>query len=335
MKTKFLLVALLATATTIAQANAGDYRGVRGGFHGAVARAAPSAHAPVRTGGFSSMHSMPTRSFGGRMIYPSQRYSAFAMRPSRPAVFRRPNMYPSRVTYTRSGPFTAATISQANRFPRFANQRNLAGTNVWNQRNGGSQFRNGSDRLRANWQKHVFANGSGDWHRDWDRHSDHWWNGHRCCFINGTWVIFDAGFDPYWSYPDYYAYDYPDYGYTSPYSYGYDPGYYDSGDYQGQMYYDQDSYPDQSQGYYDSSVYQSEVDTDQNGYQDYSNYMTVVAAQERLAREGYYRGESDGVLSPEMQKAIKRYQSTNGLRATGYLDTQTLAVMGLRKGASY
>jgi len=30
------------------------------------------------------------------------------------------------------------------------------------------------------------------------------------------------------------------------------PGNYDSGDYQGQMYYDQSSYPDQSQGYYDS-----------------------------------------------------------------------------------
>jgi peptidoglycan hydrolase-like protein with peptidoglycan-binding domain len=63
--------------------------------------------------------------------------------------------------------------------------------------------------------------------------------------------------------------------------------------------------------------------------------MTVVAAQERLARQGYYRGETDGVLSPEMQKALKHYQITNGLRATGNLDTETLTVMGLRKDASY
>jgi murein L,D-transpeptidase YcbB/YkuD len=103
------------------------------------------------------------------------------------------------------------------------------------------------------------------------------------------------------------------------------------------MYYDQNSYPDQSQGYYDSSVYQTEAYYNPEGYGDESqpNYSTVVAAQERLARQGYYRGETDGMLSPEMQKAVRRYQITNGLRATGYLDTQTLSVMGLRKPANY
>src|SRR5262245_49293821 len=81
--------------------------------------------------------------------------------------------------------------------------------------------------------------------------------------INGTWVIFNVGFDPlwpYWYYPDdYYGYGSPYYGYDVPYSYDYQPNDYDSGDYQGQMYYDQDSYPDQSQGYYDSTVYQSQA----------------------------------------------------------------------------
>jgi len=219
---------------------------------------------------------------------------------------------------------------------------------VWNQRNPGTQFRNGNNlrnannHLRRDWQKHVFGSRSGDWHRDWDRHCDHWWNGHRCCFINESWVIFSSGFDPWWPYawypPDYLAngspysgYNYPYSGYDDPYSYDYQPGYSDSGDYQGQTYYDQNSYPDQSQAYYDASVYQTEVDPDQNGYQDYSNYRTVAAAQERLAREGYYRGETDGALNPEMQKALRRYQNTNGLRPTGYLDGDTLAVMGLRK----
>jgi hypothetical protein len=153
-------------------------------------------------------------------------------------------------------------------------------------------------------------------------------------------VIFSAGFYPWWpwDYPDDYYYDYgfpndgygsSTYGYNYPYSNNYDPGYYNSGDYQGQMYYDQNSYPDQSQGYYDSSVYQTE------SYDDQSTNSIVVAAQERLAREGYYHGETDGALSSEMQKAVKRYQITNGLRPTGYLDTETLGVMGLRKGASY
>jgi len=276
------------------------------------------------------------------------------MRSYRPTAFRQPSIYPNRVTITRSGPYTAATIgqpNQTNRFAGFANHRNPAATSVWNQRNTGSQFRNGNNlrngnnRLRGDWQKHVVAQHPGDWHRDWDRHSDHWWNGHRCCFINETWVIFSIGFDPLWPYypgdygygSPYSSYNYPYYGYDSPNSYDSQPGYYDSGDYQGQMNYDQTSYPDQSQDYYDSSVYQTEAYYDPNGYSDqsYSNYSMVVAAQERLAREGYYRGETDGKLSPEMQKAVRRYQSTNGLRATGYLDTETLAVMGLRKAASY
>jgi len=111
MKTKSLWIAVFASAALIAQAQAGPAAG-RGMHAGAVALCAPAVHAPARAGGFSSMHSMPTRSFGGRMIYPRQRYSSFAMHPSRPAVFRRPNMYPNRVTYTRSGPFTAATIRQ-------------------------------------------------------------------------------------------------------------------------------------------------------------------------------------------------------------------------------
>ena len=34
------------------------------------------------------------------------------------------------------------------------------------------------------------------------------------------------------------------------------------------------------------------------------------------------------MLSAEMQNAIRRYQSTNGLRQTGDLDSDTLAVKG-------
>src|SRR5581483_12099465 len=168
---------------------------------------------------------------------------------------------------------------------------------------------------------------------------------------------------PSYYYPDDYFYDYgfPNDGYgSSTYGYGYgydDPNAYDynyapdynnnSGDYQNQQYYDQNSYPDQSQqagrGLYDSAVYQRQVPDDPNvdSYSDESQSQSeddnsiVVAAQERLARQGYYRGETDGVLSAEMQNAIKRYQSTNGLRQTGDLDTDTLAIMGLSKGTSY
>jgi putative peptidoglycan binding protein len=384
MKTKFLWFALTVSAATIAQANPGAFHAGTGGSRGgAVARSAPAVRAPMRggapavrapmrAGGISSFHSAPMRAYGSRSLYSGQRYSSFGMRSSPSFAYRRPYINSNRGSFTRSGPYTVATIPQRNRIAPFANQRNPVVTNVWNQRNAGIQFRNGNNlrnpnslrnpnnlrnannlrngnnHLRAGWQKHVFAQRSEDWHRDWNRNSDHWWNGHRCCFINGSWVIFNVGFYPWWPwyYPDDYYYDYgfpydgygsSTYGYGYPYSYNYDPGYYNSGDYQGQMDYDQNSYPDQSQGYYDSTVYQPDAYYDPNGYSDQSqsNYSIVAAAQERLAREGYYRGETDGALSPEMQKAVRRYQITNGLRPTGYLDGDTLAVMGLQKGASY
>src|SRR4029453_14260018 len=295
MKTKFLWIAFVASAEMIAQVKPQVVRRGGGGVHaGAASHVAAAAPASVRPGGFSSFRSLPVRGFGG-MIYPSQRYSSFRMRSVRSSVFRRPYIYSNRATFMRSRQFTAATVNQRNYFPRVANYRNQPLTNLRSQPNGGSQSRSGNNHLRADWQNHVFAQHPASWHPDW--------------------VIFNIGFYPWWPswyYPGdyYYASGYSYYGYDYPYSYGYDPGYYDSGGYQGQMYYDQNSYPDKSEGYYDSSVYQSKVDIDQNGYQDYSNYMTVVAAQERLARQGYYRGETDGVLSPEMQKALKHYQIT-------------------------
>src|SRR6476660_7709375 len=126
MKTKSLSVAILVSVVMIAHAKAGGNRGGGAGFHGGAARgghavAAAPVRPPMRAGGFSSLHSMPTRNFGGGRIYPGQRYSSFGMRSYRPTAFRQPSIYPNRVTITRSGPYTAATIgqrSQSNRFPR-------------------------------------------------------------------------------------------------------------------------------------------------------------------------------------------------------------------------
>lgn len=76
------------------------------------------------------------------------------------------------------------------------------------------------------------------------------------------------------------GYGSPYYGYDVPYSDDHQPNYYDSDGYQGQMYFDQNSYPDQSQGYYDSTVYQSQAHYDPNSYSDQSqsNYSIAVAA---------------------------------------------------------
>src|SRR5438876_10131982 len=226
MKIKLSAVALVASAVTIAQANPGGVHPVAGGSHiSAVGRSAPAVHAPMRPGGVSSFRSTPMRSPVSRPFYSGQRHSSFGMRSSPSSAYRRP-VYSSRGSFTRSGPYTVATIPQRNRVAPFANRRNPAVTRVWNQRNTGMQFRNGNNlrnannlrngnnlrnannfrngnnlrnannhrngnnHLRRDWQKHVFAHRSGEWHRDWNRNSDHLWNGHRCCFINVTWLIF-------------------------------------------------------------------------------------------------------------------------------------------------
>jgi hypothetical protein len=286
MKAKFYWIALLASAALIAQAQAGGYHGGGGGN---FAAAGPG---PARSGGGPSFHSMPARSFGGgRMVYSGQRLSSTGLRAPRSMEFRPQYVHPNAGGSIGSGQLRHGNINQGDRAQRFSNVRSGAG-----------QLRNGNN-LPTNWRNHVVAQHSANWQRNWDRSRDHVWRGHHCRFINGSWAIFDFGFDPwwpYWYYPyDYYAYDY--YGYP----YGYDSGYYDSGG-------------DQNEEYYG-----------QNGYGDATD-STVAAAQQRLAREGYYRGQIDGVIGPETRRAVARYQSSHGLRVTGALTADTLEALGLR-----
>src|SRR5947199_1805217 len=181
MKTKLFGLALAASVATIAQANPGSVHRGGGGFHGGpVAHGAPAAHAPMRPGGVSSFHRAPARTYGSRPVYSGQRYSSFGMRSSPSSAYRRPYIHSSRGSFTRSGPYTVASIPQGNRIAPFANRRNPAVTNAWTQRNAGTQFRNGNNlrnannfrnrnnlrngnnHLRGDWQKHVFGQRSGD-----------------------------------------------------------------------------------------------------------------------------------------------------------------------------
>src|SRR5438876_2569600 len=150
MKTKLSAVALVASAITIAQANPGDVHAVTGASHrGAVAHSARAVRAPMRPGGVSSFRSTPMRSYGSRPFYSGQRHSSFGMHPSPSSAYRRP-LYSSRGSFMRSGPYTVATIPQRNRVAPFANRRNSAVTRVWNQRNIGTQFRNGNNPWNGN-----------------------------------------------------------------------------------------------------------------------------------------------------------------------------------------
>src|SRR5436189_3482065 len=150
MKTKLSTVALVASVVTIAQANPGGVHAATGTSHrGAVTRSAPAVHAPMRPGGVSSFRSTPMRSPGSRPLYSGQRHSSFGMRSSPASAYRRP-FYSSRGSFARSGPYTVATIPQRNRVAPFANRRNPAVARLWNQRNTGTQFRNGNDLRNAN-----------------------------------------------------------------------------------------------------------------------------------------------------------------------------------------
>jgi hypothetical protein len=269
MKTRFYWVALFTSAALIVQAQAG---GPHAGGFAMAPHAAPA------------FHSAPRSNFGaGRFNAPGPRFSSYRA----PMAFHEQRFGGSDRALARSQQFATARANH-----RIDASRIVAGSENRFTRNGqasGTRFENRGANAA---QQHVFARRTASWHRDWDRHRDHFWNGHRCRFVNGEWFIYDTGFYPY----DYgYPYDY--------YPYAYDPGVYED---------DSDNY---SQGVYDSSNQNAD--------------STVAAVQEQLARQGYYRGEIDGVSGPETRRAIIRYQSDHGLRVTGRLNLDTLHALAL------
>jgi Putative peptidoglycan binding domain len=302
MKTKSYWFALLASAALIAQAQAGGHHG-GGGFAGSG-----GGHISSHAGG-PSFHSAAHANFGGgaRFAAPGPRFSAMGGRFSS-NTFRQHYINGGAAIGARQ--FTPGYFDRGSYVTRFESRGNRFGQIAYSTgertgaiRNYGGQARNGNN-LPANWRNHIAGQRSADWHRDWDRHRDHFWRGHRCRFVNGEWFIFDFGFpwDSY-GYPyDYYADDY--------YPSQYDPGVYegDDGD-----YYGQDAYESQ-----DQSI----------------GPTIAAAAQEQLERRRYYRGEIDGIVGPETRRAIMRYQSDRGLRVTGSLTTDTLHALGLPRVAN-
>jgi Putative peptidoglycan binding domain len=312
VKTKFVLFTLVASVALIGQAQAGGrHSGARGtGRSSAGSRAIPSRGAYY--------HSSPMRSYSGRMRYSGIHSSPYA---NRSTAFRQPYVHSSRSVRGNLSRFSAQRYNGARHFARSGNNSQFTRSRTGNVARGNGAIQNRATRagrlqnrnsLRANWRSHVFARHSTNWHRDWDRRHEHWWHGHRCCFINGSWFVFDLGFYPWWPwpywYPSDYYYGYP-YAYNGyPYDYygdgysnGYDPGYYDPGAYQGGEYY-----------YYDQNA-------DQNGDSQYDQNTgsSVAAMQERLAREGYYHGRIDGIMGPETRQALEAYRRDHPRSAGG------------------
>ena len=56
----------------------------------------------------------------------------------------------------------------------------------------------------------------------------------------------------------------------------------------------------------------------------------VLQAQERLKAAGFEPGPLDGTLGPQTRDALRRYQKTRHLPATGELDAVTLKALGMQ-----
>jgi peptidoglycan hydrolase-like protein with peptidoglycan-binding domain len=55
----------------------------------------------------------------------------------------------------------------------------------------------------------------------------------------------------------------------------------------------------------------------------------IRAAQQALNRQGYNLRNADGTMNAETTDALKKFQQAHGFRATGELDSQTMAALGL------
>jgi len=64
-------------------------------------------------------------------------------------------------------------------------------------------------------------------------------------------------------------------------------------------------------------------------YPVYATYPVQVSVQVELQRKGYYGGPIDGNIGTQTQKAIAKYQSQNGLPATGQINEALLKSLNI------
>jgi His-Xaa-Ser repeat protein HxsA len=56
---------------------------------------------------------------------------------------------------------------------------------------------------------------------------------------------------------------------------------------------------------------------------------TVQSAQQALQQGGFYKGSVDGKMGPHTRQAIRSFQQSKGLHATGHLNQKTLTALGV------
>lgn len=72
----------------------------------------------------------------------------------------------------------------------------------------------------------------------------------------------------------------------------------------------------------------------QSGSQQASqDQETIKQVQQKLSDAGHEL-QADGIMGPKTQAALKEFQEKKGLQASGELDQQTMAALGVSEGAS-
>ena len=278
-----------------------------GGFVGGGSRAAPAFYggsfraAPAFRGSYYAPRSVGAVSHAPRFYYGGSRMAAV-----RPHGFTR--------TVGRSTSPDAGRFAAGNRQP---NRVGLPATAANRQPNrvgsmaGRNRVSNPRTSTAANRQSFVKNHASerhdaNTWHRDWDRHHDHFHNNRVFVFVDGFWWgLYPWDYYPYYGYGDY-PYDYSDY-YPSDYDYSGNP-------------YD----------YYNYYPYSNDDQPAYAGSNQSAGNAIVSTVQSELAKLGYYNGAIDGTLGDQTEAALARYQQDQDLSVTGTVDTATLQSLGIR-----
>ena len=304
-----VVIVSIAMLQPVQAGHRGSGRSFSSGSGGARHFAAPSRSF---SGGGARFHSGGARSFSGARSYGSgaRSFSGARFHGNGPRFHNSSARFSSGATFRNRSFSDSGGRFNSQRFNRFdSSDVNTRGSNRHRTRswdgsrfgaNRSSGFRNRGDNNFGNGNNRIVGRRGGNWNRHWDRGRDHYWRGHRCRWINNSWVIFATGFYPYRY--GYYPYSYYPYGSYSSY---YDEGYY-------------------------ANSYESDPYAKSSGYEEDTADSTVSEVQSALSREGYYSGAVDGTLGPETRNALRRYQRDRGLAVTGRVDRATMNALGLR-----
>ena len=134
---------------------------------------------------------------------------------------------------------------------------------------------------------------------------------HEFFFRHNFFVAFDFGafgFWPWWwwGWPGWWDGGYPYYGYYPYYS---DP-------------------PTNGSQYGAANGYQYGAANGSQYGADYWNNL-AVSVQTKLADQGYYHGQVDGVIGSGTMEAVRRFQADHGLKVTGKIDPGLLDALGI------